>query len=300
VYGRGVLHVGLILPNYGERLGAESLAAAAVAAEESGFDSGWATDHLIVPEEHAPIYGSIAEALVSLGFLAGRTNHLELGVSALVVPQRNPLVTLKQLTTLDFLSGGRTVTAVAAGWMEGEFETLGAPFAQRGRLLDEWLDLAASVFTKMPGRVRYEGELLSVDGWLAPALARPGGPELWVAGVSRATVRRAAKTGVWHPVALPPDELRALGEGFDGRTILRISTYFADEARAGADERGRHAITGPPEWIAEQLAEYVEAGCDGFVVNLDHERDGLEERVRRFGAEVLPLLRESSQSTNSR
>jgi alkanesulfonate monooxygenase SsuD/methylene tetrahydromethanopterin reductase-like flavin-dependent oxidoreductase (luciferase family) len=294
------LHLGLILPNYGDGLAAERLAAAAVAAEESGFDSGWVTDHIVVPEEHAPIYGSIAEALVSLGFLAGRTNNLELGVSALVVPQRNPLVALKQLTTLDFLSGGRIVTAVAAGWMEGEFETLHAPFSERGRLLDEWLDLAASVFAQMPGRVRHKGELLSVDGWLAPALVRPGGPELWVAGVSPATLRRAAKTGVWHPVALPPDQLRALAEGFDGRTILRISTYFADEPQAAGDERGRHAITGPPKWIAERLAEYVEAGCDGFVVNLDHERDGLEERVRRFGAEVLPLLRESSQSTSSR
>jgi alkanesulfonate monooxygenase SsuD/methylene tetrahydromethanopterin reductase-like flavin-dependent oxidoreductase (luciferase family) len=274
--------------------------AAAVAAEESGFDSGWVTDHLIVPEEHAPIYGSIAEALVSLGFLAGETSRLELGVSALVVPQRSPLIALKQLTTLDFLSGGRIVTAVAAGWMEGEFETLRAPFGRRGRLLDEWLDLAQSVFAQMPGHVRYDGELLSVDGWLAPALVRPGGPELWVAGVSGATLRRAAKTGVWHPVALSPDELRSRGEGFDGRTVLRISTYFADEPKAGEDERGRHAIEGPPEWIAERLREYLQAGCDGFVVNLDHEGEGLADRVRRFGAEVLPLLRESSQSTSSR
>jgi alkanesulfonate monooxygenase SsuD/methylene tetrahydromethanopterin reductase-like flavin-dependent oxidoreductase (luciferase family) len=295
-----VTHLGLILPNYGDGLGAESLAGAAVVAEEAGFDSGWVTDHLIVPDEHAPVYGSIAEALVSLGFLAGRTSRLQLGVSALIVPQRNPLVALKQLTTLDFLSGGRIVTAVAAGWMEGEFETLGATFTHRGRLLDEWLDLAASVFSQMPGRVRYEGELLSVDGWLAPALVRPGGPELWVAGVSSATIRRAAKTGVWHPVALSPDELRELRRGFDGRTVLRISAYFADDPKAGEDERGRHAIEGPPEWIAERLAEYQEAGCDGFVVNLDHERDGLEERIRRFGAEVLPLLRASSQSTSSR
>ena len=46
--------------------------------------------------------------------------------------------------------------------------------------------------------------------------------------------------------------------------------------------------------------EAVAAGVEGFVVNLDYDRDGLEERVRRFGAEVLPLLRESSQSTSSR
>src|SRR5262249_48632240 len=98
------LHLGLILPNYGEALTTKRLAAAAVAAEHAGFDSGWVTDHLLVPPEHAPVYGTIAEALVSLGFLAARTQRLELGVSALVVPQRNPLVALRQLATLDLLS----------------------------------------------------------------------------------------------------------------------------------------------------------------------------------------------------
>jgi len=59
------LHLGLILPNYGEALAAERLASAAATAEEAGFDSGWVTDHLIVPTEHAPVYGTITEALVS-------------------------------------------------------------------------------------------------------------------------------------------------------------------------------------------------------------------------------------------
>lgn len=284
------LHLGLILPNYGAGLEAERLAASAVAAEDAGFDSGWVTDHLVVPEEHAPVYGSIAEALVSLGFLAGRTKRLQLGVSALIVPARNPIVALKQLTSLDLLSGGRIVTAVAAGWMEGEFETLQGPFAQRGRLLDEWLDLAAAAFEQMPGRVRWEGELLSLDGSLAPALVRPGGPELWVAGVSRATLRRAAKTGVWHPVALSPDELKRMAVDFEGRIVLRIGVYLADEPRKGEDERGRHAVEGPPEWIAQRLTEYAEVGCNGFVLNLDYDQPGLEERVLRFAEEVAPLL----------
>jgi alkanesulfonate monooxygenase SsuD/methylene tetrahydromethanopterin reductase-like flavin-dependent oxidoreductase (luciferase family) len=283
------LHLGLILPNYGDALEAEALAAAALAAEDAGFDSGWVTDHLIVPPEHAPIYGTIAEALVSLAFLAGRTRRLQLGVSALVVPQRNPLVALKQLTTLDFLSGGRIVTAVAAGWMEGEFRVLGAGFEDRGRRLNEWLDLAAAAFEQMPGRIE------ELDGWLAPALVRRGGPELWVAGVSRATLRRAAKTGVWHPVALTPAELRPMAAELrerrpDSRVILRIGAYFRSERGPGTDERGRHAIAGPAESLAEQLAEYVDAGCDGFVVNLDHESPGLEERIRQFAKEVRPLL----------
>jgi alkanesulfonate monooxygenase SsuD/methylene tetrahydromethanopterin reductase-like flavin-dependent oxidoreductase (luciferase family) len=284
-------HLGLILPNYGDALDAERLAAAAIAAEEAGFDSGWVTDHVLVPAEHASVYGTIAEPLVTLGFLAGRTRTLELGVSALVVPQRNPLVALKQLTSLDLLSGGRLVTAVAAGWMEGEFATLGASFEERGRLLDEWLDAAAAVFDQMPGLVRWEGERLSFEGWLAPALVRPGGPELWVAGVSRATLRRAAKTGVWHPVALPVDELRPLAAELrerrpDARVVLRIGVSFAPEPLPGRDERGRHAIAGPPEWIAERLAEHAEAGCNGFVVNLEHDRPGLEERIHRFAEEV--------------
>jgi alkanesulfonate monooxygenase SsuD/methylene tetrahydromethanopterin reductase-like flavin-dependent oxidoreductase (luciferase family) len=163
------LHLGVILPNYGSALDAEHLAAVALSAEESGLHSGWVTDHLIVPDEHAPVYGNIAEPLVTLGFLAARTRKLKLGVSALVVPQRNPLVALKQLA-------------------------------------------------------------------------------------------------------------------------LRISVLFGPEPTAGKDERGRHAIAGPPEWVAERLSEYVEAGCDGFVVNLDYESPGLEDRVRRFAADVAPLL----------
>jgi alkanesulfonate monooxygenase SsuD/methylene tetrahydromethanopterin reductase-like flavin-dependent oxidoreductase (luciferase family) len=292
------VHLGLILPNYGEALGAERLASAATAAEQAGFDSGWVTDHLIVPPAHAPVYGTIAEGLVSLGFLAARTQRLELGVSALVVPQRNPLVALKQLATLDLLSGGRIVTAVAAGWMEGEFALLGADFERRGRVLDEWLELAASVFEQIPGRVVYEGNFFSVDGWLAPALVRPGGPELWVAGVSRATLRRATRTGVWHPVALPPDELRRLGDELrarraDNRIVLRIGVSLGPEPEAGRDERGRHAIAGPPEWAVERLVEYVEAGCDGFVVNLDYNRPGLDERVFEFGEQVAAPLRKA-------
>ena len=284
-------HLGLILPNYGDALEAERLAGVAVAAEEAGFDSGWVTDHLIVPPEHAPIYGRIAEALVTLGFLTGRTRRLQLGVSALVVPQRNPLVVLKQLATLDFLSGGRVVTAVAAGWMEGEFRLLGADFEHRGRRLNEWLHLARSAFSEMPGGVRFD----SLPGWLAPPLVRPGGPELWVAGVSRATLRRAALTGVWHPVALRPDELRPMAEELrsrrpDSRVILRIGVYVQDEPQPGADERGRHAIAGPPDWVAERLDEYLDAGCNGFVVNLDHQSPGLEDRTRRFAAEVKPLI----------
>ncbi|MDQ4058904.1 MAG: LLM class flavin-dependent oxidoreductase [Actinomycetota bacterium] len=286
-------HFGLILPNYGESLSLDVLRESATAAERSGFDSLWATDHVMVTSVHAPIYGTITEALVTLGYLTALTERVSLGVSALIVPMRNPFVVLKQLTSLDYLSGGRVVTAVAAGWMGDEFASLGANFDRRGRALDDWLDMASSVFAQMPGRVGHDGRPKIADGWMAPGLVRPGGPELWVAGVSDATIRRAARTGVWHPVALAPRQLRPMADQFkmqrpDGRIVLRINLIFAEEPGGGTDERGRHAISGPDDHIESELRTYLEAGCDGFVLNLSKDEPGLVDRVRRFGESLIP------------
>jgi alkanesulfonate monooxygenase SsuD/methylene tetrahydromethanopterin reductase-like flavin-dependent oxidoreductase (luciferase family) len=289
-------HLGVVLPNYGKAFDPGRLTAAAAAAEAAGLDSGWMTDHVLPPTRHAGIYGTIAEALVTVGYLAGCTSRLRLGVSALIVPQREPVATLKQLVTLDVLSGGRLVTAVAAGWMEEEFRTLGASFPDRGRRLDEWLDLVGDLLQQAPGRVLAEGPVPIEDAWLAPAPTRPEGLELWVAGVSRHTLRRAAKTGVWHPVALPLRELRTMAAAFraevpEGRVVLRLAVTIQDRLEEEAtDDRGRHMVAGPARWVAEQLNDYLEAGADGFVVDLGHDAAGLEERIATFAAEVVPML----------
>jgi alkanesulfonate monooxygenase SsuD/methylene tetrahydromethanopterin reductase-like flavin-dependent oxidoreductase (luciferase family) len=289
-------HLGVVLPNYGKAFDPGRLTAAAAAAEAAGLDSGWMTDHVLPPTRHAGIYGTITEALVTVGYLAGRTSRLRLGVSALIVPQREPVATLKQLVSLDVLSGGRLVTAVAAGWMEEEFRTLGASFPDRGRRLDEWLDLVGDLLQQAPGRVLAEGPVPIEDAWLAPGPTRPEGLELWVAGVSRHTLRRAAKTGVWHPVALPLRELRTMAAAFraevpEGRVVLRLAVAIQDRLEEEAtDDRGRHMVAGPARWVAEQLNDYLEAGADGFVVDLDHDAPGLEERIATFAAEVAPML----------
>jgi alkanesulfonate monooxygenase SsuD/methylene tetrahydromethanopterin reductase-like flavin-dependent oxidoreductase (luciferase family) len=289
-------HLGVVLPNYGPSFDLGRLAGAAAAAEEAGLDSGWTTDHVLPPSRHAGVYGTISEALVTVGFLAGRTRRLRLGVSALVVPQREPLLTLKQLVSLDVLSGGRLITAVAAGWMEEEFRTLRASFADRGRRLDEWLELAGELLRQAPGRIAADGPLPVSDAWLAPAPTRPEGLELWVAGVSRHTLRRAARTGVWHPVALPLRELRPMAAAFraevpEGRVVLRLAVTVQDRLEEEAsDDRGRHAVAGPASWVAEQLNDYLEGGADGFVVDLGHDAPGLEDRIGGFAADVAPRL----------
>jgi alkanesulfonate monooxygenase SsuD/methylene tetrahydromethanopterin reductase-like flavin-dependent oxidoreductase (luciferase family) len=65
--------------------------------------------------------------------------------------------------------------------------------------------------------------------------------------------------------------------------------YFGREPRTRGDERGRHAIAGPPEWVSEHVRAYVDAGADGFVLNLDHQESGLADRVVRFAEEVTQL-----------
>ena len=198
-------HLGVVLPNYGDNFHPGRLTVTARAAEEAGLDSGWMTDHVLAPSQHAGIYGTITEALVTVGFLAGRTERLRLGVSALIVPQREPLLTLKQLVSLDVLSGGRLITAVAAGWMEEEFETLGASFANRGRRLDNWLELAGDLLAEAgrhgPQLAQGQGHRMPDPGLGRPAQGvpgHPGHPQLQSLGPGRGRM-----AGLLHRIATP-------------------------------------------------------------------------------------------------
>jgi alkanesulfonate monooxygenase SsuD/methylene tetrahydromethanopterin reductase-like flavin-dependent oxidoreductase (luciferase family) len=268
-------YFGVILPNYGPALDRQELVAATRVAEAEGFDSAWVTDHVAVPRDApaASVYGSITESVVTMGFLLGLTAGIQIGISALIVPQREPVLTLKQVSSLAYLAGGRVVIAVAPGWLEPEFERLGASFTGRGKRLDAWIERASS------------------DDTLRPRPARP--LELWAAGSGMAAVRRAAQLGVWHPVALRPEQIAPLAAALrrlrpDARVILRLGIELAEEPDpGGTDERGRHAVAGPPAYIAEQLARYRQAGCDGFLISLDTARPGLPQRIQRFAREVM-------------
>ena len=299
------LHLGIALPNYGDQTSPRAIADALSVAEKGGADSAWVTDHVAVTEAHAATYGNVTEALVTLGFAAGLTNHIRLGVSALVVPQREPVLAFKQAVSLDFLSGGRLILAVAVGWLEEEFRLLGMDLEGRGRKLDGWLEFAGSMDVQMPGPASHSGLVEMNDMWMAPA--PPGGSiEMWSAGNSEAALRRAARLGIWHPVAQPPDRIAQLAEKLrgqrpDARVVNRLGVNFTGEPdRGGRDERGRPSITGPPEWIAEQLSSYVRAGCDGFIVMLDIQEPGLDERIERFVREVWPEVRRAEMGGGAR
>lgn len=297
-------HLGVALPNYGKQVSPDSISDALSAAEDSGFDSAWVADHISVPGEYTEPYGNVTEALVTLGFAAGLTSRIKLGVSALVVPQREPVLTFKQIASLDFLAKGRLIVAVAAGWLEEEFELLGAEFKGRGKRLDGWIDFIASMNSQMPGPISHSGLVEMRDMWMSPA--PPGDTvEMWSAGNSEAVIARAARLGTWHPVAQLPDHIAPLAKKLRKRNpnahvIHKLVVSFAEEPdESSCDYRGRPSITGPPDWIAQRLSEYVAVGCDGFIVMLDPQEPRLNERIEHFAQEVWPRVDRVDTFNNS-
>ena len=116
----------------------------AVRAEELGFESLWAWDHVILGVD--PSF-PILDALGTLTAIAARTTRIRLGTGVLVLPLRNPIVVAKTLGTLDVISRGRLILGVAAGWYAREFDAVGVPFRQRGRLFERNLDLLCRLWT---------------------------------------------------------------------------------------------------------------------------------------------------------
>jgi alkanesulfonate monooxygenase SsuD/methylene tetrahydromethanopterin reductase-like flavin-dependent oxidoreductase (luciferase family) len=124
------MRFGFVLPMLRHRIDPTGLPRLAVVAEEKGFDSVWTADHIAVPQANSETYGDVLEQLVTLTYVAAKTERLKVGTSVLIVPQRNPLIVAKQAAALQILSGGRLILGVGAGWVEGEFKILGADFAQ--------------------------------------------------------------------------------------------------------------------------------------------------------------------------
>ncbi len=287
------LHVGICLPNYGSEMSLSGLERMAVESETAGYDSVWVTDHVAVDSTAPAKYRVVSEALVTLGYVAAITKTVKLGISALVIPPRQPLLTLKQITSLDWLSQGRLIVCLAVGWVAGEFRNLGSEFRGRNQRLDDWIELADSAFRQMPGPVHHTGVLSVEDAWFAPGLEHPGGPEWWAAGTSSTSLRRAVRLGTWHPTSMPfaqfkpkADELRQYSESV--RIRPRLILRFAAASQPSVTERtDRAVIVGPPEWIALQLRQYVAEGADGFVIAFE---DGGPDDLHRFAQQVRPLL----------
>ena len=136
------MHFGVSVPN---NFGVESmreLVEFAVTAEELGYQSAWVSDQLFHASYVAARLGNrpYHEALTVLSVIAARTESVNLGTSVLVLPWHQPVRLAKVLASLDQLSGGRVIVGVGVGNAKDEFEALGVPFEERGRIVKGDID----------------------------------------------------------------------------------------------------------------------------------------------------------------
>lgn len=277
--------------------GAVELATVAQAADEAGFFYVAVCDHVAIPADKAPAMGTEWwDTVATLGWLAGITREVRLLSHVYVPAYRHPLQVAKAFSTLDVVSGGRVIMGVGAGHVEDEFELLGVPFAERGRLLDESIDALRAAFAE-------DYPTLPGPRWPAAALGqrpRPvqeDGPPIWVGGSSKAAVRRAAERGDgWLPQgAVTADVVTRIGElraaagrrdRFDLGALIG-STYVGDPDW----DLGGPALTGSPEKVAHVLKKLAALGVGQVQVRLrSRSVDELVDQIGRVGAEVIPLL----------
>jgi alkanesulfonate monooxygenase SsuD/methylene tetrahydromethanopterin reductase-like flavin-dependent oxidoreductase (luciferase family) len=170
---------GVCLPNFGKHLSVDAITTVAAEAEEMGFSSVWATDHLIIPSTFKYPYGNILEALTTMTLAATATEEVNIGSSVIVLPMREPVSVAKALAAIDVISRGRVIAGFGAGWCEGEFKNLGQNFRNRGRRLDEAITLFRTLMRG--GSVTFKGKYYTVhEGLFEPKPVQPGGPPVWV------------------------------------------------------------------------------------------------------------------------
>ena len=282
-------------------------------ADELGFDSVWAWDHILLGSKQAFPF---LESLSTLAAVAAVTERVALATGVLVLPVRNPVVLAKVTSSLDQISGGRLILGVAGGWYEREFEAVGVAFHDRGRIFERNLDILQRFWTE--DRVTGEADEMSFkNAVMLPKPYRGRKPTLLIGGyVDRVLRRVATRSDGWltyfytaESFARAWDKIRTFAHeaGRDPDTLTNVAQLpiCIDETYEAADRKvrdflGRYfdmppwsestadsSIRGTPEQCVEQLAEHVRSGVRHIaLVPWNYDPD----QVERIAAELLPLL----------
>lgn len=292
------MRYGVAIPQANAFATPESIRSVAHAVEELGFDSLWVSDHIIVPEGSGYIPEFMDEPLATLAFLAAETRHITLGTSVLIVPYRDPVFTAKFLSTVDYLSSGRLIVGVGAGWLEEEFEALGVPFAERGPRTDEYLRVYRNLWetetSSFAGRYTTYNRMRMFP---KAAAGRRGTIPLWVGGNGPASVRRAAQLGDgWHPINIAPGDIGDAIAGYRAecarfeRTPGPVCLRHMPGGRT-APGGARPPLTGTAEEQAADVRAYAAGGLDELMLSLPARGQAeLLQTLRRFMREVAPRV----------
>jgi len=304
--------------------GREGYVAVAEAAERLGFGFISVNDHVVVPRDIGSRYpysesgewaartaGACLDQLATLAFLAARTERVRLLTSVMVVPHRQPVLAAKMLATIDVLSGGRLIVGCGVGWLKEEFEAVGAPpFAERGRVTDEYIDAIKTLWTEDDPKLR--GTYVGFENLMfSPKPVAKPHPPIWIGGEGAIALKRAVRVGDgWYPASNNPQhrldttarlagavgELHRTAEAA-GRDPASLDVAYlvlspVDWTAQKAADGGRRAFTGSAQDMAADVATLTDAGVRH--VCLTFQTADLAEtldRMRRFAGEVMPLAR---------
>ena len=271
----------------------EIIRAVAVAAEEHGFATLWAGEHVVMLDAQASRYpyspdGRIAvpagadwlDPLLALSYAAATTTRIRLATGVLLLPEHNPVIVAKQAATLDVLSGGRCTLGVGVGWSAEEFAALGVPFAGRGRRTAEYV---AALRTLWRDDVcSFAGEFVRFDGIRVHPKPVGRSVPVVVGGNSDAALRRVAAFGdgwygfnvdaaaVGERLTVLAEACREHGRSPDDLTIAVAvrdpdPAHLPDLARAGVTEFV--VVASPPgdpaavpDWVRGLAGEWGRSG----------------------------------------
>ena len=171
-----------------------NLTAFARRAEEAGYASLWSFQRLLVPEGSGmePVYRSVLDPMVALGYAAASTSRIRLGVAVINLPFVSPVLLAKQAATVDVLSGGRFDLGLGIGWLPEEFAAAGASTARRGARAEEFLAVLRTLWADEVSS--FSGEFYTIPaGRQDPRPVRKPGPPVLLGGMSRPAMERAGR-----------------------------------------------------------------------------------------------------------
>ena len=275
-----------------------TLARIARTAEDVGLDSVWVMDHFFqirsIGREEEPML----EGMTTLGYLAGLTRRVRLGLMVGGVHYRHPGLWVKATTTLDVVSGGRAWLGIGAAWNESESRALGFPFPPLGvrfELLEDTLRIARGMWQgergseeRLEGRHYLATRLLNVP----QSISRPRVPILVGGGGEQKTLRLVAEyadaTNVFgdgpriaHKYAVLREHCQRIGRDFD--EIERTTNQDLDIRLDGAT-RGE-----PAARVVDRFGELADAGAQHVILSLRDVHD--ERALEVIGRDVIPQLR---------
>jgi probable F420-dependent oxidoreductase len=224
--------------------------------------------------------------MITLTYLAARTASVRLGTAMLLLPQRNPVYVAKEVSTLDWLSGGRVDLGIGVGWLKEEFDALNVPWERRGRRTDEYLEVLRTLWSDETSA--YRGELYDLPACeMYPKPLQQPHPPVHIGGETPAALRRAARLGQgWHTFNRSPEQLAA--------GLAELDEHLEAAGRHRSDLR----ITVCPYFNAmtpDDVLGYAEAGADAVaalffaftpddVARAFDDLEGCREAAARVGA----------------